>query len=50
MVPEETPDLEPEFSSAGLSAAARRFLKPEDIDPVGFFADWPVWLVSGTTF
>ncbi len=49
-MPEETPDLEPEFSSAGLSAAARRFLKPEDIDPVGVLADWPVWLVSGTTF
>lgn len=41
---------ENEFTSGGLGAAARRFLKPEDIDPIGTFADWPVWLVSGTTF
>lgn len=46
---EETPEIEPQFTSGGLSAVARRFLKPEDIDPIGTFADYPVWLVSGTT-
>lgn len=45
----EQSQVEPEFTSGGLSAAARRFLKPEDIDPIGTFADWPIWLVSGTT-
>ncbi len=44
-----TPSVEqPEFTSAGTGTRAHP-LTPADVERAGPLADWPIWLVSGTT-